>query len=147
MRSVNEVFYENTPDSAYATLFFAEVDDHSKRLRYANCGHLPGLLLRANGDVQRLAATGTVLGLFKHYDCAIEERFLESGDLIALYTDGLTESSNDIGEEFGEQRLLNVLGRQRALSSSALVRDIVDEIREFSRGEQQDDITLIVGKC
>ena len=147
LRSVNELFYENTADNAYATLFFAEYDDQAQRLRYANCGHLSALLLRRNNTLERLDSTCTVLGLFKEWECSIEECHLVSGDTIALYTDGITESCNAAGEEFGERRLTEALRRHRELPSRDLLAAIVDEVRQFSPGEQYDDITLIVAKC
>jgi serine phosphatase RsbU (regulator of sigma subunit)/predicted enzyme related to lactoylglutathione lyase len=147
LRSVNQLFYENTTDSAYATLFFAEYDDRARHLRYANCGHHPALLLR-NNSVERLDSTCTVLGLFKEWHCSIEERQLFPGDILALYTDGVTEAFNHDEEEFGEQRLIQALRRNRELTSQALLAAIMDEVRQFSsRGEQHDDITLIVAKC
>jgi phosphoserine phosphatase RsbU/P len=146
LRSVNQLFYENTTDSAYATLFFAEYDDGAKRLRYANCGHLSALLLRSDGALERLNSTSTVLGLFNEWDCSMGESRLFSGDTLALYTDGVTESFNESGEEFGEERLVDALRRRRGLSSQALIKAIVDELRQFSPYEQRDDITLIVAK-
>lgn len=147
LRSVNQLFYDNTADSSYATLFFAEYDDHTQRLRYANCGHLSGLLLRGDGTMERLDSTCTVLGLFKEWDCSIGECHILCGDLLALYTDGVTESFNTAGEEFGEQRLTEALRRHRRLPSPDLLTAIVDEVRGFSPDEQYDDITLIVAKC
>ena len=147
LRSVNQLFYENSTDSAYATLFFAEYDDKTRRLRYANCGHLSALVLRSDDTLERLESTGTVLGLFSEWDCSIAEREVFSGDTLALYTDGITESFNDAGEEFGEQRLIEVLRRNHDLSSEAMVALIVEEVQHFSPHEQHDDITLIVAKC
>jgi len=147
LRSVNQLFYENTADSAYATLFFAEYDDRARRLRYANCGHLCALLLRSDNTLERLDSTGTVLGLFKEWDCSIGERGLFPGDTLALYTDGVTESFNSAEEEFGEQRLIEALRRHRGLPSNALLASLVAEVRQFSPNEQHDDITLIVAKC
>jgi serine phosphatase RsbU (regulator of sigma subunit)/catechol 2,3-dioxygenase-like lactoylglutathione lyase family enzyme len=147
LRSVNEVFRRNTSDSAYATLFLAEYDDEERRLRYANCGHLPALLLRPGGAVERLGSTGTVLGLFREWDCAVEECRLEPGDILALYTDGVTESFNEAGEEFGEERLIESLRRWQGLPVQALVSAVMDEARGFSPHEQSDDITLIVAGC
>jgi len=146
LRSVNQFFYENTTDSAYATLFFAEYNDKTQRLRYANCGHLSALLLHRDNTLERLDSTCTVLGLFEKWDCAIEERRIFAGDTLALYTDGVTESFNEPGEEFGEQRLIESLRRHRAQSPSGLVASIVEDVREFSPREQSDDITLIVAK-
>ena len=147
LRSVNQLFYENTTDSAYATLFFAEYDDQTRNLRYANCGHHSAVLLRS-ASVERLDSTCTVLGLFKEWQCSIEERQIFPGDILALYTDGVTEAFNDEGEEFGEQRLIEALRRNRDLSSEELLAAILDDLQRFSSGgEQHDDITLIVAKC
>ena len=147
LRSVNDLFYDNTAENAYATLFFAEYDDQAQRLRYANCGHPSALLLRGNNTLERLESTCTVLGLFKEWNCAISECQLLSGDTIALYTDGITESFNSAGEEFGESRLIEALQRHRELSSRDLLAALVDEVRQFNPNEQYDDITLIVAKC
>jgi|SRR5580658_8008003 serine phosphatase RsbU (regulator of sigma subunit) len=147
LRSVNQLFYQNTVDSAYATLFFAEYDDQGGRLRYANCGHLPALLLRRGGALERLDSTCPVLGLFHAWDCSIDECQLLPGDTLALYTDGVTEAFNEAGEEFGDQRLIAALRRHREESSQAMVGSIVDEVQRFSPREQYDDITLIVAKC
>ncbi|HEV8040975.1 MAG TPA: SpoIIE family protein phosphatase [Bryobacteraceae bacterium] len=147
LRSVNQLFYENTVDSAYATLFFAEYDGRTERLRYVNCGHLPALLLRGDDSMERLGSTCTVLGLFKEWDCALGENDFHAGDTLLLYTDGVTEAFNDAGDDFGERRLMEALRRHRQRSSRDLLAAIVDEVRQFSPHEQQDDITLIVAKC
>ena len=145
--SVNQLFCENTTDGAYATLFFAEYDDRSRVLRFANCGHLPALVLRGNGGLERLEATATVLGIFKKWDCGLGECQLEPGDLLALYTDGVTESFDGHDEEFGEARLLAALHRHRALSPYAALNAIVEEVTSFGPQEQHDDITLILAHC
>ena len=115
-------------------------------MRYANCGHLSALLLRSDSTLERLDSTCTVLGLFEKWDCTIEERRIFSGDTVALYTDGATEAFNETGEEFGEQRLIELLRRHREQPFSALVASIVEDVRKFSPHEQHDDITLIVAK-
>jgi len=147
LQSVNQLFFENTSDSAYATLFFAEYDDNAGSLRYANCGHLSALLLRSDDTLERLDSTATVLGLFREWECSIGERRLFRGDTLAFYTDGITESFDDREDEFGEARLIEALRRHRELPSPALLASILDEVRKFSSGEQHDDITLIVAKC
>ena len=147
LKSVNRLFYDNTADADYATLFFAEYDDDTRRLRYANCGHLPALLLRRDHAVERLSSNCTVMGLFEDWDCSLEELQLLPGDTFLLYTDGVTESSNNSGEEFGEQRLVEALLRHPDLPPQALIDSIVEEIRQFSSDEQQDDITIIVARC
>jgi serine phosphatase RsbU (regulator of sigma subunit) len=149
LRSVNQLFCENTIESAYATLFFALYDGAEQRLRYANCGHLCGLVLGPDGAVDRLESTTTVLGLFGEgeWDCAIGERRLGAGDVLALYTDGVTEAFNDAGEEFGEERLIDALCRGRDLPAPAMLDAVVGDVRRFSPHEQHDDVTLIVARC
>lgn len=146
LRSVNRLFYDNSSDHAYASLLFADYDDATRRLRYANCGHLSGLLLRSDGKVELLHSTSTLLGMFSDWDCAMREHELSPGDVLALYTDGLTEACNECGEEFGEQGLMKLLGQHRELPCQALLTAIVDGVRRFSPQEQQDDITAIVAK-
>lgn len=147
LRAVNQLFFENTTDGAYATLFFAEYDGDRRSLRYTNCGHLCALLLHPDDTIERLESTTTVLGLFKEWDCSVGERKLMPGDTFALYTDGITESFNDAEEEYGELRLVEAMRRHRGLSSQALLDSIVDDVRQFSGREQHDDITLIVARC
>jgi len=144
--SVNQLFYENTGESAYATLFFAEYCAQRRRLRYANCGHPPALLLRGNGTLQRLDSTCTVLGLFKEWDCVVEDVSFLPGDLLVLHTDGVSEACDQAGEEFGEERLIEGLRRHRGLRTPALLTALVEEVRRFAPDEQQDDITLIAAK-
>src|SRR5262249_22296787 len=87
LRSVNRLFFENTSDGAYATLFFGAYDARQGTLRYVNCGHLPALLVRHDGLVERLEATCMVLGLFDKWDCEVEERQLNPGDMFVMYID------------------------------------------------------------
>ena len=147
LRSVNQLFCENTPNGSFATLFFAEYDDASRRLRYANCGHLCGLVLRADSALESLHATATILGAFQDWDCEIGECQIRPGDTFVLYTDGVTESFNPALEEFGEQRLIDSLRRHQSLAPHDLLAAIVNEVRLHSPHEQYDDITLIAAKC
>lgn len=147
LESVNQLFYENTIESAYATLFFGEYEDQTRTLRYANCGHLPALVLRSNGTLERLDSTSTVVGLFRNWHCGFRQYRLFPGDTLALYTDGVTESFDDHAEQFGEHGLIQTLERHRNLPPEALVNAILDEVRRFSPRDQHDDITLIVARC
>ena len=104
------------------------------------------MLIRSDNRVERLDATGTVLGLFKDWECAISERMLFPKDLLVLYTDGITESFNEGGDEIGEPRLVEALRNIRDKPAKTVIASIVDEVRRFSRQEQNDDITLIVAK-
>jgi serine phosphatase RsbU (regulator of sigma subunit) len=156
LASVNRLFYENTDDASYATLFFADYDDSSRKLRYANCGHLPPLLLRGRSSpvpastapkVEWLHSTCTVMGLFEAWNCEIAEVELAPGDTLVLYTDGITEATNTDGEEFGEHRLLDSLGSHCHLPVGLLLQAVVEAVQQFSSGnEQQDDITLVIAR-
>jgi serine phosphatase RsbU (regulator of sigma subunit)/catechol 2,3-dioxygenase-like lactoylglutathione lyase family enzyme len=147
LRSVNQLLYENTAEGDYATLFFAEYDDDTRKLRYSNCGHPPALLLRGDDGLERLGATCTVVGLFEKWDCTMEERELAPGDAVLLYTDGVTEALNGEGEEFGEEGLLQAARQHRELSLPEMLETVTDQARRFSPYEQADDITVIVAKC
>jgi serine phosphatase RsbU (regulator of sigma subunit) len=154
--SVNRLFYESTDQASYATLFFSDYDDASRKLRYANCGHLPALLLRACGsshevaearNVERLHSTCTVMGLFEAWRCEIAEVELARGDTLVLYTDGITEAENADGEEFGASRLLDTLFSHSHLPVGSLLQAVVDAVQQFRSGnEQQDDITLVIAR-
>jgi serine phosphatase RsbU (regulator of sigma subunit)/catechol 2,3-dioxygenase-like lactoylglutathione lyase family enzyme len=144
--SVNRLLYENTDAHAYATLFFAEFDPWSGHLRYANCGHLAAILLRADGRIERLCPTCTVVGMFEDWHCLMGESRLDGGDVLALYTDGVTESFNAAEEEFGEERLIEALRRNRQHDAREIAGAIVDEVARFGSREQYDDITLIIAK-
>jgi serine phosphatase RsbU (regulator of sigma subunit) len=146
LQKVNRLFCDNTPDGTFATLFFADYDDSSGYLRYVNCGHLCGLLIRRDGSVERLSSTCTVLGVFKKWECAVAESSLRPGDLLALYTDGVTESMDHALEEYGEERFVDSLRRHRQLAPDAMVTSLVTDIRAFCPHEQRDDITLIVAR-
>ena len=157
LASVNRLFYENSGDASYATLFFADYDDSSRKLRYANCGHLPPLLLRANGNspdrisatpkVEWLSPTCTVMGLFEDWQCEIAEVELAPGDALVLYTDGITEAENADGEQFGASRLLATLESQSHLPVEPLLQAVVEAVQQFSSSsEQQDDITLVIAR-
>jgi serine phosphatase RsbU (regulator of sigma subunit) len=156
LTSVNRSFCENTGDASYATLFFADYEDSSRKLRYANCGHLPPLLLSAGrdggngnagaGKVERLNPTSMVVGLFDDWKCEVAETELAPGDTLVLYTDGITEARNSAGEEFGEARLVKTLQGCCHLPVESLLQAVVRAVQQFSDGEQQDDITLVVAR-
>ena len=146
LEAVNLLFCDNSPDSAFASLFFADYHDLSGRLRYVNCGHLSALVVRSDRSLHRLSSTSTVLGIFRQWECSVAEWRLEPGDLIALYTDGVTESFNDADEEFGEDRLVETLRRHRDAPCQSVLASVIEDVRSFSPHEQHDDITLIIGK-
>jgi phosphoserine phosphatase RsbU/P len=146
LKSVNRVFYENTPEAGYATLFFAEYQDTTGRLRYVNCGHLPPLLFRRDGTLERLDSSSTILGMFSDWECSSAETELAPGDTLLLFTDGITEAMSMEGREFGEQGLIELVRAECHLSVERLLERILEKVSIFSSREQEDDITLVVAR-
>jgi sigma-B regulation protein RsbU (phosphoserine phosphatase) len=147
LQSVNRLFVENTPEDSYATLFYADYDDANHCLRYANCGHNPPLLLRANGEIERLEATATVLGLFSKWNCEVKKASLGPGDVLVIYTDGITEAPNQDGEEFGESRLLEIVHAHKKVEVREMLSAILAEVQQFSGASQADDLTLVIARA
>ncbi|HZT74778.1 MAG TPA: SpoIIE family protein phosphatase [Terriglobales bacterium] len=145
LANVNRLLFETTDSSAYATLFYAEYDTNSGRLHYANCGHLPGLLLRGD-EITKLDAANTVVGLFSGWECTLSEALMQTGDMLVLYTDGVTEAFDGSGEQFGEPRLIGAIRANRDVSAGLLTRTIIGEVADFAAGKQDDDMTVVVVK-
>ena len=144
LASANRNFYEHTDGSRYATVFFGCYNDTTRKLRYVNCGHNPPLLLRQGLSVDRLEATATVLGLFPDWECSVAEVQLETGDVLGIYSDGITEATNKNGEQFGEARLVETLRGSRHVEALDIVQCAERAVKEFASGEQEDDLTLLV---
>jgi serine phosphatase RsbU (regulator of sigma subunit) len=138
---VNRLLFESTPEPMYATLFFADYDEETRHLRYVNCGHPAPLLYRHN-RVLRLDTTSQVLGLFSDWKGTIGEVQLWPGDTLLVYTDGITEATDDAGEEFGEGKLLAMWEAQSG-PLSAFLRQCVQEVCRFGASDQRDDLTLM----
>lgn len=147
LKSVNQLFYENTPDDRYATMFFALYDDHTREFEYANCGHNAPLLFRANGTLERLASTSTVIGLFPKWECVTRRITLAPGDILVIYTDGVTEANDALENEFGEKRLIELVRGKLGESPAQLLGSIQEAVQKFSAGEQTDDLTLVVARA
>jgi serine phosphatase RsbU (regulator of sigma subunit) len=144
LTSVNQLFYANTSEESYATLFFADFDAQTRHLRYANCGHNPPILLRADGTLERLTGTTTIIGAFSKWDCPIREISLEAGDVLLIYTDGITEARNLADEEFGDKRLASLLQSLHGQYAQAVLDAVFAAVQRFTTGEQGDDLTLVV---
>lgn len=147
VRRLNHQLFESTSTEKYATFFYAIYDSLTRKLAYTNAGHLPPVLFR-RGGVQRLAEGGTVVGLFSpmEYEQATVE--LEPGDVFLAFTDGLTEPENIYGEEFGEERLLEVAKRGLNSPLDVMVQEIYRSVNDWTGSpELQDDMTLIVAKA
>ena len=146
LKSVNQLFYENTPDDRYATLFFAVYNDQTRQLTYANCGHNPPLLFRASGKVEHLYSTASVIGLAAKWECLTHSTTLQPNDVLVIYTDGVTEANDADGNEFGEARLEEVVRANVSLAPAGLLTAIQQAVQKFSAGEQFDDLTLVVAR-
>lgn len=142
LKTLNLQFRESTPPERYATLFFGDYDDSTRTLRYANCGHNPPLLLRANGDVEWLQPTAAVIGILPSFPVEVAEVHLATGDRLAIYSDGVTDASGPDGGEFGESGLLREF-RQSELTPQRLAA----RIAAYSPGEQFDDMTLVIARA
>jgi sigma-B regulation protein RsbU (phosphoserine phosphatase) len=144
---LNLQLYESTPREKYVTFFFAVYDAATRILTYTNAGHLPPVLLR-RGKVERLQVGGTVVGLFAPLAYEQAEIQIQPGDLLLAFTDGITEPENIYGEEFGEDRLLEVARRALSASPQVLVEEIYRGVSDWTGSpELQDDMTLLVAKA
>jgi len=147
MERVNALVYQASTSNRYATLFYAEYDPARRRLSYVNAGHNPPVVLRnRNGsrDVLRLETGGPVIGLVPHrYQRGIFSH--EAGDLVVLFTDGVSESMNVHWEEWGEDRLIELAKMCHALPAAEVMRQILAAAEAFAAGaSQHDDMTLVV---
>ncbi|MGA1999927.1 MAG: SpoIIE family protein phosphatase [Terriglobales bacterium] len=146
LASVNCHLHKHTEIERYVTVFFGCYNDHTRKLRYVNCGHNPPLLLRHEGAVERLDATATVLGLFREWEGSVVETQIEPGDIVSMYTDGITEARGKNGEEFGEARLLSALRKNHHLEAASLLGKVEQIVEEFRSGERHDDLTMIIAR-
>jgi serine phosphatase RsbU (regulator of sigma subunit)/predicted enzyme related to lactoylglutathione lyase len=147
LSSVNDLFHESSPSASYATLFCGVYDDRTHRLRWINCGHPPPIVLRDNGTIELLSATGHALGMFDRWSGLAREVELGGGDLLLLYTDGVTEAVDVAGTDFGLDRLVEVLRAGQPAGAQAILDRCVRAVQQFSHGEQQDDITMVVAQA
>jgi sigma-B regulation protein RsbU (phosphoserine phosphatase) len=143
---MNRLLYESTAPEHFVTLFLGEYDDATRRLRYVNCGHNPPVLLAREGGVQRLPATACVLGAFPGWQCGVEEVGVAAGDLLAIFTDGITEAISPAKEDFGDDRLIAALEVQQQRLPGDALESVIRIVQDFAGGEQSDDLTLILAR-
>lgn len=141
---VNHLVSSSMAEDKFITFFYAVVDSKHNKLAYSNAGHNAGIVLRRDGSLTRLEPTGAVLGPFPNWNYKHEEIDLEPGDRVVLFTDGVTELRNSTGEEFTEERLVELIQLHRDLEADELRDRILHAVVEFSGGEFQDDATLLV---
>lgn len=143
----NELLWATTPSNRYATALLAFYDPASGLFEWVNCGHCDGLILRANGEVSHLSCTGLALGQFPRQTYDTEKCTLEPGDVLAIYSDGVSEAQDLSEEEFGYDRLIEVMRRTASDPPAATVDAVFRAIDEFAGAAPQfDDITLMIVK-
>ncbi len=143
----NELIHATTPVNKYATAFLCGVDPRTGACRYVNCGHNAAVLLRANGEVEMLDGPGLALGLFARRTHAEQSFHLNPGDILAIYSDGVSEAQNGAEEEFEVERLTDCLKAHHTEPAAAIVDRIFDAIDSFAGDAPQfDDITLMIVK-
>lgn len=144
---INQYIYDNTPSNRFVTLFYSELDPRSHQLIYITAGHNPPLLVRASGEVSTLDIGGFPVGItpFAEYREGWAE--LQPGDVLVIYSDGVTESLDEEGEEFGETRLIEIVQKNRGRTAAGL-RDRIDEaLAKFvGKAKTVDDLTLVIVK-
>jgi phosphoserine phosphatase RsbU/P len=144
---INQYIYDNTPANRYVTLFYSELDPRTHQLTYINGGHNSPLLARASGEVTRLDIGGFPVGITPFGDYREGWVEIEPGDVMVIYSDGVTESLNEEGEEFGEARLIEIVQKNRGRSAAG-IRDRIDEaLTKFvGRASAVDDLTIVILK-
>lgn len=143
---LNRQIYANTSPEKYATFFFGIYNEKDHTLAYTNAGHLQPLLVR-DGAAQLLEVTGTVIGLFAK--APYEERKIEliPGDLLVAYTDGIAEPENEYGEQFGEERLTELLVKNAHLGTQEIIDRVMEAVVQWSsEPELPDDMTVLIAK-
>ncbi|MGA2325644.1 MAG: SpoIIE family protein phosphatase [Bryobacteraceae bacterium] len=143
LHEVNRLFFDSTPPEQYATVFFGQYDDLTRRLRYVNCGHLPPVLARAAGAIERLEGGAMVLGIFRDWTCTEAVVDLAPGDTLIMFSDGVTEAGIEAGKEFGEERLIEMIQAGRPSALEPAIEAIVEAARGYSSAGQTDDITVV----
>jgi sigma-B regulation protein RsbU (phosphoserine phosphatase) len=132
----------------YVTLLVAEIDTRKRIVHYVNCGHNPALLFRTKtGTLTRMDSSCPPIGLSPDEICELASADLAAGDTLVFYTDGVTEAENQLGEEFGMERLSAVVLRGSSLSAEDLMVSIYNAAADFCGDDFKDDVTILVVKC
>ncbi|HEU0120970.1 MAG TPA: SpoIIE family protein phosphatase [Bryobacteraceae bacterium] len=141
---INKHLQANTTTEKYATFFFAVYDERTSELISTNAGHLPPILLRG-ADVHRLDVNGMVIGVFQQAQYDASRITLQKGDLLLLYTDGITEPENEYGEMFGEERLIETVQRVASKPNEEILREVFAAVQEWTFApDSADDMTMMI---
>lgn len=141
---LNRLLYASTSPEKYATFFFGLYNENTRELNYTNAGHLPPLVIRGE-EYEFLEVTGSVVGAFPSLQYEARTVALGPGDLLVAYTDGITEPENSYGEDFGTERLADVVIRNRHAEPAEIVAKILEAVRQWDTAtEQPDDMTVMI---
>lgn len=147
VREINRTVNENVPSGKFVTFFLGRLDPSGGGITYVNAGHNPPLLIRADGSLETLTQGGMVLGMFDSVDYDEGTAELAPGDTLLIFSDGVTESWSEEGEEYGDERLIELAKQKRTLSAEELQEAILADLDRFEGGgPASDDRTLIVLK-
>jgi sigma-B regulation protein RsbU (phosphoserine phosphatase) len=151
MRRLNLLFYHNIRMTNFVTLFLARYDSTTRILTYSSAGHNPALLLHRKADrqdsIEWLEPTGAAIGLVEEFEFGEASVRLSPGDILVLYTDGVTEAMNPQREEFGSQRLAELVKQNQSVPAQELLLQVRLRLHEFSQGQPlADDITMVASK-
>jgi sigma-B regulation protein RsbU (phosphoserine phosphatase) len=146
---VNELFIHNIRFTTFVTFFIGAFDSTTKTLTYCNAGHNPPIVLRKEGNregsITRLGPTGAAIGLIEGSRFGEKTIDLYEGDLVVMYTDGVTEATNPQNEEFGQERLTALIERVRESTPREVVQEIREDLAVFCEGKPlADDTTVVV---
>jgi sigma-B regulation protein RsbU (phosphoserine phosphatase) len=143
----NKLLYHSTSSEKFATLFYAYLDTKNHSLSYSNAGHDFPFLYSGSEVPTRLKSGGLMLGAFEDFAFEEETVVLNHGDLLVISSDGISEAMNASMEQFGEQRLQEIITKRRTASPQEIIDNIISAVREHAAGTpQSDDMTLIVVK-
>lgn len=144
---LNKITCANCPPNRFITFFIALFNPATGEFTFANAGHNPPILVRASGESQMIEGGGPVMGILPVAPYSEQRASLGPGDLLVIYSDGVTEATNTAEEEYGEQRLIDTLKQHRGDSATAIVSAVTSSVSQFTSGAAQaDDITLMVAK-
>ncbi|HEY6119204.1 MAG TPA: SpoIIE family protein phosphatase [Pyrinomonadaceae bacterium] len=145
--AVNRYLADNIPPNRFITLFYAELDPDSGALSFLNAGHNPPLIVHAAGTVEQLASGGLPLGIKRDAEYREGRTQMQAGDVLVIYSDGVTEANSPTGEEFGPTRLYEVVSRNVDASAAGIRDRIESALTKFAQGTRAaDDITLVIVK-
>jgi hypothetical protein len=145
LKQINRVIYTYTETNTFVTFFYAIIDTEQATLVYSNAGHNPPLLISRSGQIRELNCGGVVLGVMPQPEYQEEVLKLSDGDLLLLYTDGVVETTDVQGMEFGPQRLASALKNRDGSAASDLITEIGKQLDAYAAGAPQiDDITMIL---